>query len=118
MLDLFIKNNDGLTEFEGINYTKKGNKLIFNSDEDNYEFIIDKTIKMNKENKESKISILFDKDNKSNGLYEIKEMNATFNLNIITNSLEITEKSVIIDYELYIESEYTGNFEIKIIIKE
>ena len=53
---------------------------------------------MIKENKESKISMLFDKNNKSSGLYEIKELNTTFNLNIITKSLEITEKLVIIDY--------------------
>lgn len=114
VLDLFIKNEDGLTEFKGINYTKKGNKLLFNTDEDKFEFIIGDTIKMIKENKESKISMLFDNNNKSSGLYEIKKLNTTFNLNIITKSLEINEKLVIIDYVLYIEEEKAGIFNLKI----
>ena len=54
------------------------------------------------------------KDKKSNGLYLVKDLNITFNLNIETNSLEITEKSVIIDYVLSIEEENAGDFRIEI----
>ena len=118
MLDLYIKNDDGITTYKDIEYTKKDNKLLFNTKDDSYEFIIDKTIKMIKDNKDSIISILFDKDKKTSGLYEIKDINTSFNLNIVTNSLEINEKLVIIDYVLYIEDEKTGNFNIKINIKE
>ena len=118
MLDLYIKNDDGITTYKDIEYTKKDNKLLFNTKDDSYEFIIDKTIKMIKDNKDSKISLLFDKDKKTSGLYEIKDINTSFNLNIVTNSLEINEKLVIIDYVLYIEDEKTGNFNIKINIKE
>lgn len=118
MLDIYIKNDDGITTYKDIEYTKKGNKLLFNTKDDSYEFVIDKTIKMIKDNKDSKISILFDKDKKTSGLYEIKDINTSFNLNIITNNIEINEKLVIIDYVLYIEEEKTGNFNIKINIKE
>ena len=118
MLDICIKNDDGITTYKDIEYTKKDNKLLFNTKDDSYEFIIDKTIKMIKDNKDSKISILFDKDKKTRGLYEIKDINTSFNLNIVTNNLEINEKLVIIDYVLYIEDEKTGNFNIKINIKE
>ena len=118
MLDLYIKNDDGITTYKDIEYTKKDNKLLFNTKDDSYEFIIDKTIKMIKDNKDSKISILFDKDKKTSGLYEIKDINTSFNLNIVTNNLEINEKLVIIDYVLYIEDEKIGNFNIKITIKE
>lgn len=118
MLDIYIKNDDGITTYKDIEYTKKGNKLLFNTKDDSYEFVIDKTIKMIKDNKDSKISILFDKDKKTSGLYEIKDINTSFNLNIVTNNLEINEKLVIIDYVLYIEEEKTGNFNIKINIKE
>ena len=118
MLDLYIKNDDGITTYKDIEYTKKDNKLLFNTKDDSYEFIIDKTIKMIKDNKDSKISLLFDKDKKTSGLYEIKDINTSFNLNIVTNNLEINEKLVIIDYVLYIEDEKTGNFNIKITIKE
>ena len=118
MLDLYIKNDDGITTYKDIEYTKKDNKLLFNTKDDSYQFIIDKTIKMIKDNKDSKISLLFDKDKKTSGLYEIKDINTSFNLNIVTNSLEINEKLVIIDYVLYIEDEKTGNFNIKINIKE
>ena len=41
-----------------------------------------------------------------------------FNTVLVTNNLEINEKLVIIDYVLYIEEEKTGNFNIKINIKE
>lgn len=118
MLDIYIKNDDGITTYKDIEYTKKGNKLLFNTKDDSYEFVIDKTIKMIKDNKDSKISILFDKDKKTSGLYEIKDIDTSFNLNIVTNNLEINEKLVIIDYVLYIEEEKTGNFNIKINIKE
>ena len=118
MLDIYIKNDDGITTYKDIEYTKKGNKLLFNTKDDSYELIIDETIKMTKDNKDSKISILFDKDKKTSGLYEIKDINTSFNLNIVTNNLEINEKLVIIDYVLYIEDEKTGNFNIKITIKE
>ncbi len=118
MLNICIKNDDGITTYKDIEYTKKGNKLLFNTKDDSYEFIIDKTIKMIKDNKDSKISILFDKDKKTSGLYKIKDINSSFNLNIVTNNLEINEKLVIIDYVLYIEDEKTGNFNIKITIKE
>ncbi|MBR3489867.1 MAG: hypothetical protein IKH36_00065 [Bacilli bacterium] len=118
MLDIYIKNDDGITTYKDIEYTKKGNKLLFNTKDDSYEFVIDKTIKMIKDNKDSKISILFDKDKKTSGLYEIKDIDTSFNLNIVTNNLEINEKLVIIDYVLYIEEGKTGNFNIKINIKE
>ena len=118
MLDIYIKNDDEKTTYKDIEYTKKGNKLLFNTKDDSYEFIIDKTIKMIKDNKDSKISILFDKDKKTRGLYEIRDINTSFNLNIVTNNLEINEKLVIIDYVLYIEEEKTGNFNIKITVKE
>ena len=118
MLDIYIKNDDGITTYKDIEYTKKGNELLFNTKDDSYEFVIDKTIKMIKDNKDSKISILFNKDKKTSGLYEIKDINTSFNLNIVTNNLEINEKLVIIDYVLYIEEEKTGNFNIKINIKE
>ena len=114
-LDLIIKNNDGITTYKDIYYKEKSNKLLFETKDDNYEFIIDKTIKMIKDNKESKIEVLFDDNKKTHGLYNIKDINTTFNLNIITNTLEINEKSVIIEYELYIEDEKTGDFRIEII---
>ena len=113
-LDLVIKNNDGETSFKNIDYTYKNKKLIFNTPENNYKFIIDKSIQMNKENNESKIEMLFINDKESNGIYTIKELNTIFNLNIETNNLEITDKSVIIDYELSIEEENAGVFRIEI----
>lgn len=113
-LDLIIKNNDGETSFQTIDYTYKNKKLVFNTKEDNYEFIIDKKVKMTKENSESKIEMLFINDKESNGLYTLKDLNTTLNLNIETNSLEITEKSVIMEYELSIEDEKAGLFRIEI----
>ena len=115
MLDLIIKNNDGITTYKDISYKEKNNKLLFETKDDNYEFIIDKSFKMIKDNKDSKIEVLFNETKKTKGIYIIKDINTTFNLNIITNTLEINEKSVIIEYELYIEDEKTGDFRIEII---
>ena len=114
-LDLIIKNDDGVTTYKDIYYKEKGNKLLFKTEDDKYEFVIDKTIKMTKDNKNSKIEVLFDSNKKTSGLYNIKDIDTTFNLNIITNTLEINEKSVIMEYELCIEDEKTGNFRIEII---
>lgn len=114
-LDLIIKNDDGITTYKDIYYKEKGNKLLFETEDDNYEFVIDNTVKMIKDNEDSKIEVLFDNNKKASGLYNIKDIDTTFNLNIITNTLEINEKSVIIEYELYIEDEKTGNFRIEII---
>ena len=115
-LDLIIKNDDGITTYKDIEYKKKNNKILFESKDDKYEFEIDKDVTMKKENSDSSISILFQNKKKSCGLYEIYSVNNTFNLNICTNNIEINEKSVIIDYELYIEDEKTGNFSIEIYI--
>lgn len=114
-LDLIIKNDDGITNYKNIYYKEKGNKLLFETEDDNYEFVIDNTVKMIKDNKDSKIEVLFDNNKKTSGLYNIKDIDTTFNLNIITNTLEINEKSVIMEYELCIEDEKTGNFRIEII---
>ena len=113
-LDLIIKNDDGITTYKDIEYKKKNNKILFETKDDKYEFEIDKDVTMKKENSDSSISILFQNKKKSCGLYEIYSVNNTFNLNIYTNNIEINEKSVIIDYELYIEDEKTGNFRIEI----
>lgn len=118
ILDFYIKNNDEETSKNNIKYKLINNKLIFNIDDDNYSVERKNNVQIRKENTESILDFNYINNKETIGTYYIKELNFYMDARIKTNKLISDDNNIEIDYELYLQDEYIGNFKIKIIVKE
>ena len=119
LVDYKIINNDENLEFNGIEANLKNNILTFKDEIDSIKITINKdNIIMEKESLESQISFNFIKDKKNEAKYYIKLFNSYLNAEILTNKLEISDNSIYIEYELWVEDEYMGIFRYELNIKE
>lgn len=117
IISFYLKNNDEIIERDNISYKKKKEEIFFNIDNDKYIINLDKYI-LNKDNSESTLNFIFNDKKETNGTYYIKDMNFYMDARIKTNKLIYKDNKLEIDYELYLQDEYIGIFELKIIIKE
>ena len=115
IISFYLKNNDEIIKKNISIYNKEKNKLIFNIDNDKYDIDLNKFIII-KDNNESTLNFKFNDKKETNGTYYIKDINITMDARIKTNKLIYKDNKLEIDYELYLQDEYIGKFEL--IIKE
>lgn len=117
IVSFYLKNNDEVIKRDNIDSKIKKNELLFNIDNDKYKIDLDKYT-LYKDNSESSLNFIFNDKKETNGTYYIKEMKFYIDAKIKTNKLIYKDNKLEIDYELYLQDEYIGNFKIKIEVKE
>ena len=117
IISFYLKNNDEVIKRDNIDSKIKKNELLFNIDNDKYKIDLDKYT-LYKDNFESSLNFIFNDKKETNGTYYIKDMNFYMDAKIKTNKLIYKDSKLEIDYELYLQDEYIGNFKIKIEVKE
>ena len=115
IISFYLKNNDEIIKKNISIYNKEKNILKFNIDNDSYNIDLDKFILI-KDSNESTLNFKFNDKKKTNGTYYIKDINITMDARIKTNKLIYKDNKLEINYELYLQDEYIGKFEL--IIKE
>lgn len=115
IINFYLKNNDEIIKKNISIYNKEKNILKFSIDDDNYNIDLNKLILI-KENSESLLNFKFNDKKETNGTYYIKDINITMDARIKTNKLIYKDNKLEINYELYLQDEYIGKFEL--IIKE
>ena len=116
-LDLYIKNNDEELIYKDIPFKHKNNKYCFSIDNDEYEIDIDKLV-FHKKNSESELDFIFDLKNKTTGTYLIKELELYMDAKVETTKVNKTDKDLDIDYKLWLQDEFVGEFIFRIKVKE
>ena len=115
IISFYLKNNDEIIKKNISTFNKEKNILKFNIDNDSYNIDLDKFILI-KDNSESSLNFKFNDKKETNGTYYIKDINITMDAKIKTNKLIYKDNKLEINYELYLQDEYIGKFEL--IIKE
>lgn len=115
IINFYLKNNDEIIKKNISTFNKEKNILKFNIDNDSYNIDLDKFILI-KDNSESSLNFKFNDKKETNGTYYIKDINITMDAKIKTNKLIYKDNKLEINYELYLQDEYIGKFEL--IIKE
>lgn len=117
IISFYLKNNDEVIKRDNIDSKIKKNELLFYIDNDKYKIDLDKYT-LYKDNSESSLNFIFNDKKETNGTYYIKDMKFYMDAKIKTNKLIYKDSKLEIDYELYLQDEYIGNFKIKIEVKE
>lgn len=117
IISFYLKNNDEVIKKDISTYKIEKNKLKFNIDNDKYKIDLDKFI-IEKDNNESRLCFMFDDKKETKGTYYIKDMDFYMDAKIKTNKLIYKDNKLDIKYELYLQDEYIGKFELKIEVKE
>lgn len=116
-IDFKIKNNDDEFVYRNIKGFKDKNSLNFEHEGNKFNFDLDNSI-LKKENNESILILNFKKDKKTDSNYYIKEIDLYIDTKVLTKSLIIDNNSVKIEYELWLNDEYTGKYLYEMKIKE
>lgn len=117
IINFYLKNNDEIIKKNIPIYNKERNKLKFTVDNDKYKIDLDKFL-LEKDNSESRLCFMFDETKETNGTYYIKNLDFYMEARIKTNKLIYKDNKLDIKYELYLQDEYIGKFELKIEVKE
>ena len=102
-IDYKIKNNDEILKKENLEAVYKVNEYLKIKDKD------------------ENINISFDNGNiikETESKYFIKNLNFYIDTKVKTNHLQIDDDRIIIEYDLWLSDEYSGNFKYEIILKE
>ncbi len=114
-----IQNKDEEIKKENIQGKYKDNKLSFKYDNESIKLdILKDNIIMEKENNDSTLSFNFVLNKKTESSYLIKDLNLYIDTKVLTNKLLIEDNRIYIEYELYLQDEYSGNFIYEVNIKE
>ena len=118
-IDYKIKNNEENIEKKDLKAIKTDNTVSYEDDNERIKLIINnKDIIMEKDNLSSTITMNFKNNEKTKGKYLIKPLNSYLDMTINTEVLEISDSKIYIEYEIWLEEEYTGKFKYEVIIKE
>ena len=89
----------------------KDNKITYSINETKVSILIkDNMVTLKRENSEIKISLEFNKSKKMYGIYYIKPLNIKLKVTVETKKLIITNNSLSVNYDLYINDEFSDNF--------
>lgn len=119
-IDYKIKNNDEILKKENLEAVYKVNEYLKIKDIDeniNISFNNGNII-MERDNNESNLLFNFVLDKETESKYFIKNLNFYIDTKIKTNHLQIDDDRIIIEYDLWLSDEYSGNFKYEIILKE
>ena len=115
-----IKNNDEIVKKENLEAVYKVNEYLKIKDIDeniNISFNNGNII-MERDNNESNLLFNFVLDKETESKYFIKNLNFYIDTKVKTNHLQIDDDRIIIEYDLWLSDEYSGNFKYEIILKE
>lgn len=119
-IDYKIKNNDEILKKENLEAVYKVNEYLKIKDIDeniNISFNNGNII-MERDNNESNLLFNFVLDKETESKYFIKNLNFYIDTKVKTNHLQIDDDRIIIEYDLWLFDEYSGNFKYEIILKE
>lgn len=119
-IDYKIKNNDEILKKENLEAVYKVNEYLKIKDIDeniNISFNNGNII-MERDNNESNLLFNFVLDKETESKYFIKNLNFYIDTKVKTNHLQIDNDRIIIEYDLWLSDEYSGNFKYEIILKE
>ena len=119
-IDYKIKNNDEILKKENLEAVYKVNEYLKIKDIDeniNISFSNGNII-MERDNNESNLLFNFVLDKETESKYFIKNLNFYIDTKVKTNHLQIDDDRIIIEYDLWLSDEYSGNFKYEIILKE
>ena len=80
--------------------------------------IIDKKIKMIRENNEYELNLEFSLNKKVKCKYEVKSVGLNLEIDVYTKKLEIDENRIYVNYEIFNDNKSIGQFEYKLMIME
>ena len=119
-IDYKIKNNDEILKKENLEAVYKVNEYLKIKDIDeniNISFNNGNII-MERDNNESNLLFNFVLDKETESKYFIKNLNFYIDTKVKTNHLQIDDDRIIIEYDLWLSDEYSGNFKYEIVLKE
>ncbi len=119
-IDYKIKNNDEILKKENLEAIYKVNEYLKIKDiDENINISFDNgNIIMERDNNESNLLFNFVLDKETESKYFIKNLNFYIDTKVKTNHLQIDDDRIIIEYDLWLSDEYSGNFKYEIILKE
>ena len=119
-IDYKIKNNDEILKRENLEAVYKVNEYLKIKDiDENINISFDNgNIIMDRDNNESNLLFNFVLDKETESKYFIKNLNFYIDTKVKTNHLQIDDDRIIIEYDLWLSDEYSGNFKYEIILKE
>lgn len=119
-IDYKIKNNNEIVKKENLEAVYKVSEYLKIKDIDeniNISFNNGNII-MERDNNESNLLFNFVLDKETESKYFIKNLNFYIDTKVKTNHLQIDDDRIIIEYDLWLSDEYSGNFKYEIILKE
>ena len=119
-IDYKIKNNDEILKKENLEAVYKVNEYLKIKDiDENINISFNNcNIIMERDNNESNLLFNFVLDKETESKYFIKNLNFYIDTKVKTNHLQIDDDRIIIEYDLWLSDEYSGNFKYEIILKE
>lgn len=119
-IDYKIKNNDEILKKENLEAVYKVNEYLKIKDiDENINISFDNgNIIMERDNNESNLLFNFVLDKETESKYFIKNLNFYIDTKVKTNHLQIDDDRIIIEYDLWLSDEYSGNFKYEIVLKE
>ncbi len=102
--------NNGTLNIKGKGIKKNNNILFYdNGIKVTVELSLDKVI-LTRCSSNYNLRLIFDKYKKTETTYEIKELGQFIKLETITSDLNISKNKIKINYDLYMNGEYSDNF--------
>lgn len=90
---------------------RKDNNIFYNKNKCNISVLIeDKKVILKRENNEIKLNMTFELNKKVGGEYFLKEYSSYLTITTLTKKLEIKDNSLEIEYDLYIDNEFSDTF--------
>ncbi|MBO5183465.1 MAG: DUF1934 family protein [Bacilli bacterium] len=119
-IDYKIKNNDEILKKENLEAVYKVDEYLKIKDiDENINISFDNgNIIMERDNNESNLLFNFVLDKETESKYFIKNLNFYIDTKVKTNHLQIDNDRIIIEYDLWLSDEYSGNFKYEIVLKE
>lgn len=91
------------------------NQILYNDGNIKVTLLLnDNKIEMKRVTKEYKIKMFFDLNNETKGTYDILDLNLAMDLFITTKKLEIGKNNIALVYDLKINDEFIGNYDLKL----
>ena len=117
-VDFSLQNNEEKIEKKDIKLKKENNIMTFLSDNEKFKMTLNDNIILEKDNDESLIVFDFKLNEETSSKYYIKDLDFYIDTKIKTKQLEIKDNYIIIEYDLWLSDEYTGNFKYELKFKE